>query len=562
MRSPKLNSINKGAFLKGRILRVTLFTGLILLVLSAVIIFCLNFFNIGNSKTARQQNSFYSLLREYDLQMQVFARTDREAETLNGYLDNLEKNTVTVESWLSVLKRRKILAKLHKPSAENYHNSIKHALEAYPMSQPLAAIAAAAVVKDTAINKNMEASLREWLPLLTEPAFNSIRLNLHILLGDLNGPQKTPQLPKDLVSDGTEEISVNLALAKTLRGDLNGAAADIYQILNSPSPLINSIRFAAEYYYDFGDPGRSAKLFSLIDDDTARIREADALYLAGFTNSARAIWLYLAASPETALSETSLYNMAVTAPDQDEAFAFLEKLVMADVSNIKDSPFSAGKQFGLIRYSRFLPYNQAITVLAGTKNLELSGYPYIDLEISKRHAQGPGLGRQLAETWLLLDRHPENEDLYQWAAWFMFFQRHYDEAKILLNRLEYLPTAGHWFSFYKAVQAMREGSLEAAEQKLLSISGETPEWQVYANLGCIYEANRSFSRALKQYELSFENLQITSNYKTASRLQFRIANCSSALGHAGEVRKALEYALYLDPDNQTARFEHDKLFMP
>jgi len=559
MSFPKLNS-----FFKGGVLRITLLAGLILLVLSIIVIFCLNFFNIGNSKTARRQNNFYSLLREYDLSARVFAGTDREADMLNGDLERLEKNAVTVESWLSILKRRKTLAQTHRPSAENYRNSIKRALSAYPLSQPLAAIAAAAFVKDTAINKDTEAAIRELLPVLTDPAFNTIRLNLHVLLGDFKNPQKARLLPKELISDGTEEITVDLALVKILGSDLRGAAADIFKILISPpAPSENSLRFAAEYYFDFGDLRRSAELFSRIDDDAARIREADALYLAGFTDSARAIWFYLAVSSETTLNQTSLYNMAVTAANQDEAFNFLEKLVNTNTAlNIKNLPFSAGRQFGFIRYSRFLPYNQAVTFLVNTKNQALPGNPYIDLEISKRHAQGPGLSRQLAETWLLLDRNPENEDLYQWAVWFMFFQRYYDEAKILLNRMEYFPITGQWFSFYRAVQSMQEGSLETAEKILRSISEETSEWQVYANLGRILEINSSYLRALEQYAFASEKLQLTSNYKTMSRLQLRIAKCFSVLGRLSEARKALEYALDLDPDNQTARFEIDRLFMP
>jgi hypothetical protein len=43
--------------------------------------------------------------------------------------------------------------------------------------------------------------------------------------------------------------------------------------------------------------------------------------------------------------------------------------------------------------------------------------------------------------------------------------------------------------------------------------------------------------------------------KAASEIQFRISRCLRALGRSGEIRRVLEYALDLNPDNLNARHE-------
>ena len=547
MRFQKLSAKISG----GKYLRITFLAGLILLVFAGCILTVFWLFERGSSKTARRQDSFFRILREYDISAETVVGTEKEFEGLNRELDRLEKRAISVESWLSVLKRRKALANLHRPSMGAYRSSINRALKAYPLSQPIAAVAAAALVKDTALDRQAEEKLRGWLPLLTDPSFNTLRLGFYVLLGDFRNPQNAAQLPDGLFSGGSEDVTVDLAILKILRADIRGAAADIQAHLNSRiSPSNDFLRFAAEYYYDFGDLSRSAELFSLLEGDLSLLRQADALYLAGFTGSARSIWSILADS----LNENSLYNLAVTSEDQNEAAGFLEKLANTDPS----LQYQDSRQFGIIRYSRLLDYSRAIAVLEDAEKLEPSGYPYIDLEICRRYAQRQEPGRQIAEAWLLLERHPENENLYWWAAWQIFFNRYYDETKILLNHAERLGLSGQWVSEYMAVQLMLEGDLETAESILRSIPGETAGWNIYANRGCILETQSYPARALEQYELAALKLQ---NPKTASRIQFRIAKCFFALGRVSDAYRALEYALDIDPENHTARLELDRAFL-
>jgi tetratricopeptide (TPR) repeat protein len=528
-------------------LRITLLAGLILLIFSGLTLTVLFLIERGGSSSSRRDDSFSRILREYDSLAQEIYGTQREYDRLHNELDRLEKRAISIESWLSILKRRRALAKIDSPSVENYKNSINNALKAYPSSQPIVAIASEALIKNTALNSETEEQLRQWLPLFNSFSFNNLRLAIHVVLGDFKNPQGASNLPADIFSDGTESITVDLALVKILQGDYRGALADIQPLLTfSPSQEI--LRFAAEYHYDFGDLLRSAEIFSLFNDEWAMIRQADALYLAGFPEIAATIWFILSDMQ----NETSLYNLAVTSTDSDASAAFLEKLVKMDSSSNSNS-----RQFALIRYSRLLDNSAAVALLRNSVNFSPQDYPYIDLEICKRLAQGRDTGRQLAETWLLLDRHNNNDELYKWAAWHFFFQRRFDEAVILLDRMELSKFTSPWIDIYRALYIMTEGDIDTAENILRSISANDADWYVFANLGFILETIRSPSRALEQYELAIVKLQ---NNKIASKVQFRIARCFTALNRPSEARRALQYALDLDPENLTARLELERLF--
>lgn len=527
----------------GGLLRVTFLAGFILLIFTGSLLTAVVVSSGGSSRKERQRNSFSRLLHEYDASAEQIPKTEKDFENLLNSLDRIEKKALGIESWLSVLKRRRSLAVSYPKSADSYRQSAKRAVKAYPWSQPIAAVAAAALIKDRALTNEAEEELRSRLSIFTDPAFNTLRLSLHVLLGDFKNPQRGSQLPRSLYSDGSEIITQNLAVVKVINGDYIGAAADIQTALNFYHQLSDDfVLFAAEYYYDFGDLLRAAQLFAGIEGDTALLRQADALYLAGYKENARSIWHILANSP----NERGLYNLAVTSESDEESFSYLEKLVKIPISN-PDS-----RQAGLIRYSRMLPHLEAVAALENSDLLNPRDFPLIDLEIIRRNAVFQEPGRQIAETWLLLDRHPEDENLYQWAAWSIFFQRHYDEAKYLFRREDQYQLAWLWSPLYRAIYSITEGDLSAAKSFFQKIPDGQAGWEVYANRGRILEAELSFSRALENYEIA---ASLVKNPKTASRLQFRIAKCLAALGNRPETRRVLEYALDLDPDNTPARLE-------
>jgi tetratricopeptide (TPR) repeat protein len=540
----------------GAMPRITFFAGLILLALTGCVFVFIFFMGGRSHKRARQEENFSFLLREYDKMILGVTDFHGEIGAIDKELDRLEKKTLGVESWLSVLKRRRNLTRLYPPSIEAYRRSTERAAKAYPWSQPLAALAAAAIVKDRALDNKTEKEARALLQTLSDPVFNDLLLGFHVVLGDFSSPEKAAALPAGLVSDGTEGITFDLALLKLLNNNTRGAAADIQTALNSDAPPSGVfLRFAAEYHYDFGDLSRSAELFSRIETEDALLRQADALWLAGFAESARSIWLLLAEMPPpvSEANSLSLYNMAASAKGGNETLTFLEKLAKTSVS-ITDS-----RQYGLIRYSRLLDDEKAVAALESVEQLKPAERPFLDLEIHKRSASQRPLGRQLAETWLLLDRHPDNVSLYNWAGWFIFFQRFYDEANVLLRRAEQNKLAGHWASVYTAVYLMQEGAIDAAENILRNLTGasngEFAEWPAFANLGLILELKRSPARALEQYALAAAK---TDNPQTASRIHVHIARSLAILGRQSEALAALNLAVELDPENLSARLEWER----
>jgi len=567
-----------------KFLRITLLAGLLLVILSGVVLTVFYLIERSNTRITRQEDNFFRLLREYDSAIAVFYGTEREYEHLNNELDRLEKNAISVESWLSVLKRRRNLSLYHRPSLANYHLAINRALSVYPMSAPITALAAAALVKDTALNAGNETKLRGFLQLINDDSFNALRLSFHVLLGDFKNPQRASAL-YDLASDGTEEITVDLALLKILRGDYRGAAADVQTMVRTESRerfadnggqseyygeqiaenriSDNVLRFAGDFYFDFGDLLRSAEFFFMLGDEISNARRADAMYLAGYQDIAVSIWNELSELN----NETSLYNLAVIALEQSDnaqvsmqALPLLERLNRIDTISDNSRALNA-RQFALIRYSRTQEMPRAVAILQANASLPSARFPFIDLEICRRSASIWNLGRQTAEAWLLLDRHANSEELYMWVAWYLFFQRRADEIPIFIDRLNMKQFDSEWADIYRAAYLMNNGNLQAAESILLSIPQMRAGWLVHANLGRIYEELRSPARALSQYELAFSKQQTDPepNPKSASRLQQRIARCFITQNRPTEAMRTLLYALELDSENLSARQDLERL---
>jgi tetratricopeptide (TPR) repeat protein len=595
LNAPERDVPGRGALKRGvlkheiSLLRITFLSGLLLVLLIGGGLAGIFVRGSAAARGPEKESTFHRLLREYDFKSRQILESGsltaqrRELERLGNDLDRLEKKTEGVESWLSVLKRRRQLASIDYRHEELYRQSSRRAAHAFPYSEPIAAVAAAALVHNTAITGAGEAYLREALPLLTDFSFAPLRLSLHVLLGDFRNPEKAAAcLPRGFTVaeystasiQEAEVIFPDLILLKILDGEIPAAAIDIQAALTVfPSPAL--IRLAAEYFYDFGDLIRSAELFSMLPDEDAVIRQADALWLAGYIENARTLWAMLtawsAASPiaeqtitlnNTAFNKTALtralYNLALTAQTQEEEAALLERLIQQSISD------DATRRFGLIRFSRLMEVPEALTVLNAEKN---PAEPLIELEIVKRRTETEEMPRMIAETWLLLGRYHEAEDLYQWGAWYFNLQRNYAESANLLKIAARHDFTGYWMDLYGALQQIHEGNLDAADKMLAVISAENGHWAAAANWGRILEARRAPARALENYERAAAVILeseapaegITAGRLTASRIQVRIAYCLKSLGKIEESRRALEYAIDLNPDNLTARMELDRL---
>jgi len=522
------------------------------------------------------QSGFHTLLRDYDFRhrrvMQEGVSQYQEIDNLNRQLDRLEKKAEGVENWLSILKRRRQIAAFDSRYIQTYRQSAKRAALAFPYSEPVAIVAAAALVLDSAITREGEEELREALPLLTSSRFARARLSFYILLGDFRDPGKAaatlgrefiePEL-LSLPAQSAAKIIPDLVIMKILAGDTSGAESIINTVfaqgVQSYRASDGFIRLAAEYFYDFGDVLRSAELFSMLPDEDALIRQADALWLAGYTQNARNIWTMLAASRTGAL-----YNLAVTSQTQAEAKTRYELLTGKTDA---DDPYH---QYGVIRYSRLMDVSKALEFLE--KNTEpsanaiplrtqtaLTADPLFDLEKTKRRMEKTEPARTVAETWLLLDRYPKVEELYHWGAWCFALQRNNAEGALLQRAASRQNFTGPWKGIYESLLLINEGDPDAAENILSEILLNDDNWIAAANLGRIYEARQSPARAIASYEKAFaiiaKNTLVKGWNEAASRIQVRIAYCHKLMGNNGESRRALEYALELNPDNLNARLE-------
>jgi len=554
------------------LLRFAVYSGILVALLLGVLFASVY---LSRYKGEIAQSGFHTLLRDYDFKhrrvLQEEASQYQEIDNLNRELDRLEKKAEGVENWLSILKRRRQISAFDSRYIQAYRQSARRAELAFPYSEPIAIVASAALIQNSAITREGEEELREILPLLVSSRFSRARLSFYILLGDFKDPGKAvtvlgrefpePEL-LSLPAVSAAKIIPDMVIMKILDGDIFGAESMINTVFvqggSSYRASNEFIRLAAEYFYDFGDMLRSAELFSMLPDEDALIRQADALWLAGYDQNARNIWTMLAATRTGAL-----YNLAVTSPTPAEARKQYE-LLMEKTGT--DDPYH---QYGVIRYTRLMDAIKATAFLE--KNTDSSGaVPFraqtaltadalFDLEKTRRSTEFAEPARTIAETWLILDRYPDIEELYQWGAWYFALQRNNTEGALLQRNASRHNFAGQWKGIYESLLFINEGNLDAAEKALSEILSKDENWIASANLGRIYEALRSPARAIANYEKAFaiiaKNTLVKGWSETASRIQVRIAYCYKLMNNNSESRRALEYALELNPDNLNARLE-------
>jgi hypothetical protein len=511
------------------------------------------------------QGSFVRDLRTFDA---ILLEAPETAPTrLNALLDRLEKRAMGVESLLSTLKRRRTLALRAGPNQALFQNAYREAAEnaaaAFPFSESLAVLAADALLLERPDRLPPEAQtrLRGYAGLLMETRSLALALNISVLLGDFSDPAAAAALPlgAELLSaafstlEGAEreDFLVNAVLRSLLAADPVATNSLLVTLLGSENVSERALRFSAEYFYDT-NPLRAAELFSRFSDSLSLGRLADSLWLAGFQEGAVNIWAALASpqpgnppatDPQTAdLQVRSLYNLASTATEERQKLLCYGELFSR----------SPGHVYGVIGYSRLLDTERAEAVLAGQGASDTGPPALLDLELLRRRLEGWEIRRTVAETWLLLGRHPQSAELYRWGAWYFDRQRQFSETALLLRQARLNGIAGPDFALYDAFRLIREGQLTEAET-LLEERSQTPSaWQIQANLGLILESRRSLSAALDHYERA---AALTKKPLEEARVRLRMARCLRMLGRAQESRDALERVLELDSGNINARLD-------
>jgi tetratricopeptide (TPR) repeat protein len=562
------------------------------------------------------RGSFAQALEEYDQKVREDPPSPRQR---NALLDSLEKKSLDTENTLSVLKRRRALA-LHAGDDSGqyfsaYIEAAQRARKAYPFSAQVGALAAEALILNsggTALSEEGIAEMRDLAALMSQGALQDISLALSVYSGAMGDPASARFLPRELftlicsLSQGEEREAylVNACIRTVLEGDTREAIAMVNSLfdagLEAPPLRKESYRFGGEFFYDHGNFLRAAELFSFFTDDRGLARQGDALWLANFIDSARGLWTVAASSElpvsggpsipgdEMAPAATrarALYNLASSAAGAGEEGRWLERLFA------ENTEYQDGRIFGIIRYSRLAPLDRALAILEQAGDTE----GLFDLEMLRRRSAEWTVSRTVAETWLLLNRHPHDGRLFEWAVWYFDFQHRYEESALALRNAGINRVEGPWSGLHRAFAQVRENLLDEAEKTLRSITRSSglrtgmsedeteivsgrrrqPLWQADANLGLLLEAAHNPQEALQHYEIAagllFAGGQlvagepgipaagISPERRDAARIQLRIAGVLRSLGKEQESIRALDYAMDLDPENLEARLEKRRL---
>jgi tetratricopeptide (TPR) repeat protein len=535
------------------------------------------------SPIAPREEPFTRKLREYDVVLAGSSSRGDKVVTarLNRLLDSLEKDAEGMDAQLSVLKRRRALARedLFGDALTAYRQAYLAAAErvvtAFPYSDIPSAIAAeAAILQARAAgslsDEEFTTKLEGFASRITSPALASLAPDLYILSGALENPRRALNVPsvEETLSrlggaSAEEQFIINAALIRILKGDISGAGAYVRSLIDQADGAVTrkGVFFAAEFFYDFGDPRRAAEILSRYTDEESLARQADALWLTGSQENARNLWLLLvsptgeSAVPDPQIRSRALYNLASSAPTRTAEVVYLEQLLGHEPRHV----------YGIIRYTRLQNAARAIALLEDSGLLEDAAL--LDLERHRRKQDGWNIDRMIPETWLLLDRHHDDPRIYQWAAYYFDLQRRYGETSTLLRQARRNGVTGSWLSLHEGLGMIRQGRLSEGLEMLNTVSVSSPagapasspgnaglnaSWQVYANIGRVLEAERSYTAALNQYETA---VPWVTEEVDAAKIQFRISRCLRALGRERESRRVLEYARSLDPENLTIRLE-------
>ncbi|MDR2209944.1 MAG: hypothetical protein LBO65_00545 [Spirochaetaceae bacterium] len=574
-------------------------------------------------------DSFTQALQDYDAR--VLENPRLSSRQRNGLLDSLEKKAPDTESTLSVLKRRRALA-LHSETEGElylaaYTGALGRARRAYPFSARVGALGAELIIlnnRGQALSGEAAAEMQELAALMSQGALQDLSLAFSVYSGAMGDPAAAQPLPRELFSllcsiaqgEEREKYTVNYCIKTLLDGDVHEAEIMVNGLFDSGGRVSPETQlFGGEFFYDHGNFYRAAELFSAFTSDRFLARQGDALWLGGFIEQARGLWKIAAASGEgrtgqfqgnpdqsagdpgrrpmeesdpPAVRARVLYNLASSAGDAQEEGQWLEQLFASDS---QDPP---GRIFAVIRYSRLVPPAQALRILDQTDQTE----GLFALELLRRKSEDWTVDRTVAETWLLLNGHPQDGRLFEWAAWYFTFQRRYEEAAMVLRNAGINRVEGPWSALHRAFARMRERNLEEAEKILRSIvrapqegrsqsapgRRQQPLWQAGANLGLVLDMGQKPQEALQYYEIAMAQLSgggrlfaqgnsgeeartgqgipaagTSLERRDASRVQTRIAGILRLLGREQDSLRALDYALDLDPENLEASLEKRRL---
>ncbi|MDR3301484.1 MAG: hypothetical protein LBT01_03015 [Spirochaetaceae bacterium] len=491
----------------------------------------------------------------------------------NTTLDALEKTAVGAEAQLSVLKRRRRLAREFPAFTASYLQAAERAVAAFPHSAPVAALVggatgSASLVLDTGARQKLNAYaklLSESGPL-GEKSFLPLALAFYSLADSFSSLEAASQIKhaprllaaaaENLVNEPFEGLSIDAALLNIIEDNQTEANAALVMLRPNSALTRKATRFFAQYAYDFGKLLLAAELWTKAGGAEDLARAADALYLAGLTPNARQMWTMLTAD-EGALTPRpirlqSFYNLAITAGQDDDKAAPLENL-RSESDGIESPP----EFYGVILWTRLLPDEKARSLLRETQ--QVSENTLLDLELFRRSLSATPLERSIADTWFLLERHSDDERIYRWAAWYFAYEKRLDETDFLIKRAEKMRSGGEWIPLNRALLQIRAGDYAGAATALEAAAPSAQGWVIPANLGLIREAEHNFQSALAHFTRAAAEIENRRAPEKAALLQLKIARCLSILGRKDEARAAVLKAATLDGENVNVRIALGRL---
>ena len=583
-------------FKPNTLLKIVCVTGLLLSVLISIVMLITAFHTIEGRPTRKEKTAkadrFENALENYDklLHSTANARDTQHIGKLDSVLSDLERQAPGVQAQLSVLKRRRYLAKQYPGYLNNYRQASKRAFALYPNSQQIAMIAAEALIADTAYHSDTvsskesggKAELAGYIASISpfqEPVF---ALGLNILaenLADLQSARNIPDHERLISAAGAfiqstelEELNIDIAILSLLDGNIQGALT-LLETTVSLGLVANQTRSTiAEIFYDFGKPLRSAQILSPLSDPKSICRQADALYLAGYFNEARTFWKLLCSPGDIPVSgkllEGALYNLAATDQNPVSARSCLKELMSLNPDHSN----------AVILYTRLLDNKEATSYIKSHISSNTLDKNLLELELLRRSRQLISFGRLIGETWLLIDRFPNDTRLYEWGVNLFDKQKQFGETELVFRNADFAGIESPRLTIHKALNEIIKGSLDTGEALLKSVSEEENNWSIQANLGIISEARRNQRAALPLYETALAKLKETSinplnsedinwtshelietQKRDTARLQLRIAKLLLSQRRIEEARHILEEASSLSPEDHQIRLELRRL---
>ncbi|GMO27068.1 MAG: hypothetical protein Ta2B_07620 [Termitinemataceae bacterium] len=582
--------------------------------------------NIFGGKNDLQSANYSELIQRFDLLLNDIAQDiPVNPVFLKNLLAALQAKSVGAESHISVLKRYRVLAKTYNEYIYDYFNLVEIASEKFQHSALLSVLRAEALIwESTALSEDGKAqadyakrnakliNLAQVLVNngpLSANTFFPIAFSIYAASGSFDTLDSTQQVnrasdifagfirsEKDKDKNLYEKTTINAALLNMAADDIQSVSVTLLPLDTKTLQYENSKRFIAEYSYDFANPVLAAELWSSLTNEHDIARAADAFVLADDIEGAKYLWLLLTLKtsnentpPTTSrLHEESglpivkqisesvhqlrtrcFYNLASVSADISDKRNYLQQLFMAEAAtDLNTSSYI----FAVIAWSRILEDDIAIPFLqnilenrlplVSENQMSTQFVGIVDLELFRRNIKTIPVNKSIADTWLLLNRHSYDTNIYNWAAWYFEFMRRNEDLVSLKHFASQHKVDSPQLMFVDALDLIVSDHKAAALKLLSDLQNDGyKNWAHSANAGLIYEAQRQYTAALGEYSNAIQVIELRIKKipeHDAARVFLRAAHCYAILGNKELQRSHLERALEIAPNNVEVKLQLKK----